>query len=1078
MKKNGIGLSRPLWWDFKKLVLMTKLTIFLSLFFVVQLSANVYSQTMLNVDSKNKTVKEVLLDIEKQSEFRFFYNEQFTDLNRYVKFDINNESIDAAMGKLFESSHFTYKIMENNLIVITPGDGQQQNPVSGKVTDEDGLPLPGVTVIVKGTTQGTVTNVDGNYSIPNIPENAVLQFSFVGMKTQEVLVGNQTSINLSMAADAIGIDEVVAIGYGTQKKSDITGTVASLGQERLESVPNFNIAQAIQGAIPGVSIIQTSAGADPETSFMIRGRNSIKASNTPLVIIDGVPGSLNDVNPNDVKSIEILKDASSAAIYGSRGSNGVVLITTKMGKDKKPTLSYSGYYSIQKLDNIPNFMDGGEFYNFKKVRDPSAIKQWDTERYESGDWNYWPDLAFQTGIAHKHNLSISGKTENTNYYVSGSYFDVNGIAVNDKNKEASIRINFDVKISKWITVGTKTQLTFNDQSGANPDMSAVFKTNPLGEAYDSEGNLTIFPIPYEPNHPNPLAPTIYDDIDKSSRIYTNNYLDIDLFFIPGLTYRLNTAVSKRYSEVAQYRGRNTMDGFVSGGTSLTNRSENSQILVDNIVSYHNDFGKHTISGTLLYSVESNKRGGNQLNASRFPSDLLIWYASAQAENIIPSYSYSDENLISQMARLNYSFASKYLLTLTSRRDGYSGFGQKTKWGVFPSVAVGWNIHNEDFFQSDFMSLLKLRTSYGLNGNQAVGPYQTVAKLTSSGADMVALNQSLPGFLPSTLAQDNLGWESSKTLNIGVDFGFLQNRIQGDVNIYKTNTFDLLLDRTISYVHGINSITQNIGETMNKGIELSINSTNVSSGDFNWRTTGNLSFNSNKIVSLYGLLNEQGQEVDDVANAWFIGSPINVNYTYKWLGTWQQDEATEAAKYGQQPGFVKIEDINHDDKIDAKDRQILGQRDPKFLWGLTNGFEFKNFSLNLFIHGMHGVTRINDLKTDHAEAEVKRNITLKKWWTPDNPTNDWIVNNYDAEFQGGVPMRVYENAGFVRLKEISIGYDLPRELMNSINFKQLHIYVTGRNLMTLTKYEGTDPELSGTLTIPLQREYVIGLDIKF
>ena len=1080
MKKNPNGCMPISTGYALKILLIMKFCLFLSFVFTIQIFAtDILSQKTDRIIALEETdLKQVLTEIEQYTSYRFLYHSE-TVKDKTVKLDTKDKSWMEILDDISEISDLDYEVFDDNLIVLSKKNAMQPITITGKVIDEKGEPIPGVSILIKGTSKGTVSNLEGEYSLELDDPAAVLVFSYVGYLTQELPVNGQTVLDVELAVDIFGLEEVVVIGYGVQKKSDITGSIASIPDERMEMLPNLNVAQAIQGSVPGVLMLQTGAGANPRTSFLIRGRNSIKASNEPLVIVDGVPSSLESVNPNDVESIEILKDASASAIYGSRGSNGVVLITTKIGRKTKPTISYNGYYSIQKLDNQPRIMDGGEFYNFKLIRDPSAIKEYDTERYESGNWTNWPDLAFRTGQSHQHSLSVAGGTENTNYYIAGGFFDVQGIALNDKFSQTTFRINFDANITKWLTFGTRTQLAYQDLSGAAPNMSDVFNTNPLGEAYNADGNLTVFPIPYEPNHANPLAPTLYDDIDKRYSAFSNNFIEINFPFLTGLKYRLNTGIRWLYSDKATYIGRNTLIGFDNGGVSYNNKSESNNYLIDNILTYQNEFGKHGISGTLLYSIESNRSNANQLDANRFPSDILTWYAAAQAEFVLPSFAYSNSNLISQMLRLNYSYDNRYLLTLTARRDGFSGFGEKTKWGTFPSAAVGWNIHQEAFFPwTDFFSVLKLRASYGLNGNQAVGPYQTIAQLTSEGANMVSLNQPVAGYLPLTLAQDNLGWESSRTMNIGLDFGFLGNRIQGDINVYRTNTTDLLLDRTISPVHGITSITQNIGETMNRGFELSLNSINISTSNFSWRTNGNLSFNKNEIISLYGFLDEDGKEIDDVANAWFIGSPINVNYTYKWIGTWQLDEAAEAETYGQQPGFVKVEDLNNDGVINADDRQIIGQRDPKFLWGLTNTVSYRNFTLNVFLHGVHGVTKINGLKTDHALAEVRVNRTLKDWWTPENPTNDWIVNHYDAEYQGGVPMRVYEKAGFVRIKDISLSYDLPASFITRAGIEQLRIYLTGRNLFTFTKFEGLDPELSGTLDIPLQKEYVVGLNISF
>lgn len=444
-----------------------------------------------------------------------------------------------------------------------------------------------------------------------------------------------------------------------------------------------------------------------------------------------------------------------------------------------------------------------------------------------------------------------------------------------------------------------------------------------------------------------------------------------------------------------------------------------------------------------------------------------------------------------MARLNYSYASRYLLTLTIRRDGYSGFGSKTKWGTFPSVAVGWNLANEDFFPlTNVFSELKLRASYGLNGNQAIGAYESLSQYVvanySSGSEAVV------GYKPSRLGLDNLGWESSRSLNLGLDFGIYKGRISGNVNWYKTNTFDLLLNRSISSIHGITpathlpsgwvhpSVTENIGETQNKGVELVINSRNLVDKKFQWSTTGNISYNKNKILSLYGVKDQDGKEIDDVVNNWFIGQPISVNYDFVWDGVWQLNEETEAAKFGTKPGYVKLKDVNGDGELTADDRQIIGQKDPKLLWGLSNTFSYSNFMLSIFIHGVQGATVRNYLMQDNVQgAEVRFNTLKKNWWTPENPTNDWVMNKELATNMAGFTGNIYENPDFIRIKDVSFAYDLPKTLIGKAGLSRLKVFVTGRNLFTITKWTGMDPDLfdqNSQQRIPMQKEYVFGLSL--
>lgn len=955
--------------------------------------------------------------------------------------------------------------------------------VKGTVTsEEDGSPIPGVNVLVKGTTVGTVTDTEGNYSI-NVPDpSGTLSFSFIGFLPQEVPVNGRSEINIVLAVDVRRLDEVVVVGYGTQKKSDITGAVASLSQERLERVPNINIAQAIQGAIPGVMMQTQSAGASPDETIMIRGRNSIRASNEPLIVVDGIPygGQLRDINPNDVKSIEVLKDASAAAIYGSRGANGVILVTTKLGADGAPKISYNGYYSIQQFTDLPDLMDGEQFYKFKIEREPDAITQSEIEVYESGQWVDWLDLALRNGRTQQHNVTISGGSEKTQYFVSGGLMDVRGLAVNDDYQRLTTRVNLDTKITNWLTIGTRSQFSFDDRSGIAPTWDGdqgVFWMNPLTRAYDDDGNLTIRPWPDDVYFRNPLMGLLADDIDESYQIMSNSYATVDLPFIPGLQYRLNAGFRARFTDRATYYGRNTQVGLDNRGDATTIRGRFNSSVVENVLNYNRTFGDHNVFVTALYSFQEDKGSENRLSANGFPHDFLTWYSAGQAELITPGYTYNKTTLISQMLRVNYSYDGRFLLTLTGRRDGYSGFGSQKKWGVFPSVALGWNISRETFFPADdIISDLKIRASFGLNGNQAVGAYETISRLSER--NIVDGSSTLPGYIPSKLGEDNLGWESTKTLNIGLDFGLFSNRITGDINIYKSNTTDLLLSRSISPVHGIGSITQNIGETENRGIEIAISSRNLASGPVEWTTTGNFSYLKNKIVSLYGELDENGNEIDDIANNWFIGQPIRVNFGYVWDGVWQTHEAERAQLYGTQPGFIKIKDINGDTVINADDRQIIGQLDPKVMWGLNNSITYKNFTLSIFVLGVHGVTKLNPLMSDNVFTGVRRNTTVKNWWTPENPSNDWYMNHIDAHRMNGLSANIYENAGFVRIRDISLAYNFPAGLLNTLGMDRLQLYVTGRNLATFTEWNGLDPELDGQRSVPLQKEFVVGLNLGF
>jgi TonB-linked SusC/RagA family outer membrane protein len=1091
MKK--LLFSDPPYGSIHKILLIMKLTIILTLVFTLNLSAVGYGQISLN--EKGKSVKEVLSKLEKETSYRFFYNDDLKAIDNLVDIEIESSNINQVLNKLFASTDFDYKLFDNNLIVITPKSEDYQLSVSGKVTDAStGEALPGVSILVKGTTTGLSTDINGAYTI-NIPNpNATLVFSFIGYIPQEVLVSGRSKVDVSLKVDVTTLEEVVVVGYGTQKKSDITGTVSSLPKERLQMSPNLNIAQAIQGSMAGVMVHTATSGAAPSQSILVRGKNSITANNDPLIVVDGIPygGSLTDINPYDVESIEVLKDASAAAIYGSRGANGVILVTTKQGTSGKPVVSYEGKYSVLDVAKINRMLTGPEFYEFKKTRVPTSITQSEEKVFQDGTWTDWTKLALRTGQSQEHNLSISGGFNDTKYYVGGGLIDIKSVARNDNFRRFSSRINVETKILPWLTVGTRTQLSFDDGSGIEANFHVALETNPLGKAYDEYGNLTIWPWPENIIVGNPLGPMLYDNTDKSHQILTNNFLVAEIPYIKGLTYRLNTGITTKSSNVYTYRGRDTQSGYEDQGEASVSNSNSNNTVIENILSYNRTFGNHTIFATALYSYEGSKYNSNGIGATQFPNDFLSWYGVGQAKVVVPKAGFTETNLISQMLRMNYSYSSKYLLTLTVRRDGFSGFGANNKWGVFPSLALGWNIAKESFFPAkEIITDMKLRASYGLNGNQAIGAYQSLPKMVVS--NYMSGSTAQIGYKPGTMGVSNLGWESSRTLNLGVDFGILKSRISGNIDWYLTNTYDLLLARSISVIHGITEathlphwehpqVTENIGETQNSGFEVVLNSRNIVNGKLQWSTSGNISFNNNKIVSLYGKLDENGKELDDVSNKWFIGKPIDVNYDFVWGGVWQTAEATEAAAFGTQPGYAKILDTNGDGQLTADDRRIVGQLDPKIIWGLTNTFTYSNFTLSVFVHGQAGATVQNYLMNDEVQgSEVRYNTLYKNWWTPDNPSNEWVMNKENAHKQNGFSASIYEKTDFARIKDVSLGYDLPKALIGKAGFTRVRLYVTGRNLATFTKWRGMDPDLTdeeGQQRIPMQKEYVFGLSVGF
>ncbi len=1043
----------------------------------------------LTLSQTNASLEKVMQEIRKQTNYQFIYNEALLGRSRMVTVHVKDVPLVAALNACFAGQPLTYTIVGQNIVLKEKPAENVSGPapepaglidITGRITDENNAGVS-ATVTEKGTGNATTSNADGLYTLRHVHDDALLLITAVNIEPVELSVIARIAINVQVKQKVKDLDGSVVIGYGRQRKRDITGAVSSVPASRMEMVPNLDISQVLKGSVAGISIQQSQGGAAPRQSIMIRGRNSILASNDPLIVVDGVPygGDLLDINVNDIQSMEVLKDASAAAIYGSRGANGVILVTTKMGTAGKPRISFDARYGTQEAINIPKFLNGNDFYAFKQLREPGNITATEQAVYDSKKAVNWPALASRTGTSQQYNLSLSGGFQHTTYFIGGNYTDIKGVAINDGYRRVSARLNLETDVTDWLKLGTRSQFTNDNFIGYPLDWASILNTNPLTRPYDSAGNLSLYPWPEFVDIKSPLEPVNYDYKNTAYQLLSNNFLLIKFPFVKGLSYQVNAGIRRRFGNTSNYIGRNTATGKELGGVAATSNSRETNNTIENILSYTRSFGKHNIFATAAYTYEENSGSTDTINASGFPHDFITYYSVAQAKLVAPSYSYVKTVLNSQMFRLNYNYNGRYLLTLTARRDGYSGFGANDKWGVFPSVAVGWNVYDEKFFPlKDLFSRLKLRASYGLNGNQAVGAYASISRFRQS--NIVASGGTLPGYVPDKIGVDNLGWESSRTLNLGLDFGVLRNRIEGEVNVFNTYTYDLLLNRTISLVNGFTSITQNIGKTRNTGVELSITSHNIDGRDFKWTTSGNLTFIRNKIVSLYGIKDAKGKEIDDVANSWFIGKPILSNYDYVYDGVWQTSDSVAAAKWGSKPGYAKIKDVNGDGKIDASDRQVIGHQDPSFIWGMNNEFSYRGVSLAVFMHGVHGVTRLNQQLQDNSSSSgVRRNVMVKNWWTPNNPTNDFYKNALNADKMGGISAPIYQNASFVRIRDITLSYDLSPKLIGKIGLSRLRLYVVGRNLFTFDKWDGGDPELNnGRGVTPLQREFVFGTNINF
>ncbi|MGX8707497.1 MAG: SusC/RagA family TonB-linked outer membrane protein, partial [Bacteroidales bacterium] len=940
-------------------------------------------------------------------------------------------------------------------LVLLPAMAQVKGTVIDGATGE---PFFGVSVLIKGTTLGTDTQADGTFSVPaNVGD--ILQFSFIGYVTQEVTVANLDPIRVILQEDVNLLEETVVVGYGSQKKSDVTGAVASFSSKQLEERPTTNLIQSLQGSVAGLNIAMTGSDAEGSNSVTrIRGNNSISASNKPLIILDGIPfdGSWSEINTNDVESIEILKDASSAAIYGARGANGVILIQTKKGKaGDKVVVSYNGYWSFNKGINIPKMMDAETFYQ-RKTEAGWNTAATEEQMHAAGKSTDWLDLALRYGHKMQHNVSVRGSGKSTRFYLSGNVTDNKGIAIGNKFQRYSFNINLDQDLGKWVKYGTSTRYGYFDRSGSYVNFSNAYLMNPLGVPYNEDGSIRL--LTWEDNNyaNNPLSALNEISNNVGQNFTTNNYLDVT-FPVKGLTYRLNTGytVSSRVSQ--RYQGLNTVDGSKNGGILAISNNYRKDWLIENILSYTRDFGKHTIFLTGLYSTQYSNSNSNSIDASGFPNDVMTYWQPNKANALSASAGSTTTTHISQMLRVNYSYDSRYLFTATARRDGYSAFGEDRKYGIFPSVAFGWNIAREPFIKdSGFgrtFNNFKLRLSWGKNGNEAIDAYATLPVLRGKNYLTDDYNP-VYGFYPNQLASPILGWETTTSYNAGIDFGILKDRIKGTLDVYTTRTTDLLLERTIPSINGTNSLLQNIGRTKGHGIEFQISSVNVATKNFTWSTDFNIVHYSNEIVDV-GLYDEAGNPIDDVASEWFIGYPVNVNYDYTFDGIHQVGETVSYTTPLSQPGFVKYKDLNDDKVIDSEDLSIIGSRIPLATFGMNNTFVYGNFSLSFFINGQFGALYPNYLKSVHT-LSYRQNQLDKEFWTESNPINTYPKNVGDGS-ENTKRVSFYEKTDYVRVKDINFGYRLPKRWVETIGLQRAEVYCNVKNLYTWTTWSGLDPE---------------------
>lgn len=967
----------------------------------------------------------------------------------------------------------------------------QDVSVNGKVLDEDSSePIPGVTILIKGQSQGTVTDIDGNYSIV-AASDAVLTFSFVGYTTQEVPIGGRSTIDVRMPVDVQSLEEVVVIGYGTQKRSDVTGAIASVSSEEISEIPSAGLANSIQGRIAGVTLTRTSSRPGAGMEIRIRGERSLPQAsslgtsnnNSPLIVVDGIPygGNLNDINQNDIKSLDVLKDASATAIYGSRGANGVIIITTKRGTAGALRLSYNAYFGTATALGKHDVMNGEEYSKFIAEANFQQFTDTELESITLGRETDWQELVMKDGYITSHDLNLSGGTETTQYSVSAGYFEETTVFPGQDFDRLSLRAVLDQQIGERIKVGINAYNSFSNRSGENANpMFQLLTMSPLYVPYNEDGSINEQPAIGSLDEPtrNPLLLYRKDAWAQERRRFRSfNSLYGEIEILEGLKYRLNVGLDFTQEKFGDFRGSNTP--FQNGGANFARVDNNDTrgYTLENVLTYTKTFATdHTINFTALYSRQYEQYTSISARTTDVPADYLLYYDLGLA-NGSPSVNANESawGLESWMARLNYNYADRYLLTVSSRWDGSSRLAEGNKWFNYYAAAGAWNIHNESFLSTSQVSNLKLRAGYGIVSNQAISPYTSLGSMGQFYYNYGSENKI--GYAPVAIPNPALTWEFTTTTNFGVDLGLFNNRVNFVFDWYQQQTSDVLQDKTLTTQSGVrNPILENIGKTKGSGIEMTLGADIVQSSDgLNWNMSANWSTNRTEIEFLSGR-DTLGVPLDDPGNMWFVGESINALYDYKKVGIWQTDADEQEDPYlaaimtntGLRAGDIRVEDVNGDSVITADDRTIIGTTTPDWELGWTNRVSYKNFDLSVVMYYRKGGTLVSTLYQANLQApynslEGRRNGPDVNYWTPDNPSNEYPRTGDQQPVYGST--LAYFDATFMKVRTISLGYTLPESILDKVGVSSARAYVSVNNpfkafFSPFVDHGGLDPEPTG------------------
>ena len=1049
------------------------------------------------------------------------------------------------------STKFLQKIWLLGIILLgSTGLLNAQNliTVEGVVTAKEGQnAITSVSVTVKGKKNGTSTDEKGHYKLQGVPSNGTLVFSSVGFAEQEVSVKGRSDVSIALvAAEGPKLDEVVVVGYGTRARKDLTGAVSQIKATQLENENPGNVTDVLRGNVAGLSISQTnSASAKGGGDILVRGKSSINAGTSPLIVLDGViypaPMQLSDINPNDIATIDVLKDASSTAVFGAKAASGVILITTKKGSGGgKPTITFNTNVGFGELAKNQPLFDGPGFvawrtdvlnsinvnhkpYQFNDPRSlPSSITvdQWKAYDNSLGDpidiWlnrlkmypveiaNYkankqtdWYSMMFQKGLRQDHTISISNRNDQVSYYMSANYTNNQGVILGDNFKTFRTRINLEAKAAKFMTVGVNMQFADRDESQVPVNWGQMVNASPYGSKYKADG-VTLRDSPNDDlgNNINPFLDYTYTSrLQKINTLFGSLYAKGNLPL--GFSYQVN--FTPNFEFYRYFNGVSAKDFQYAAVKGVATRTDQTTYnwQLDNLLKWNRVFGEHAFDVTLLYNSEKFQSWRSQMDNQGFdPNDQLSYHNIGSG--IKPVISSDDQYSTgsAEMARLNYTYKERYLLTASVRRDGYSAFGQNNNGNAsFPSIALGWVMSQENFMKNaNWVDFAKIRVSYGINGNRDIGRYSALSNLNTGKYQYIKADGTVvlvSQLYVNQLGNPNLKWEKTTSYNAGIDFSLFKNLIGGSIDVYKKSTHDLLILRALPDLTGFSNVWDNLGQVDNNGVELTLNSNIMKRSNFNWRATGTFSLNRNKIVHLYGLVNVTDPatgkvtqvEKDDIGNRWFIGHDLNQIWDLKVLGIWQTGEAADAAKFGVSPGDFKVQDVNGDGKFSNDDRQFQGYTTPRFQWSLRNDFTiYKNIDFSFQIYSIWGqYDNFNQAKNNSGFID-RQNSYKYPYWTADNPRNDYarlFSSNGSANFN------VYKKTSLIRLNNISVGYTIPKSFTQRARIQALKIYANVNNVYVYSPdWNYWDPEYrtrdgNGNIGIAIPpRYFTLGLNLTF